>query len=115
MGEPTASLIADSHGLICAFQLAPLLPVDHDALEVVDPSVPVWLHFNLADGRARDWLSEREDLPETAREALLEDGGHVHVQICPGASSRCSATWTTRSRARRRALARSESTSTRSA
>jgi zinc transporter len=81
MGEPTASLIADSHGLICAFQLAPLLPLDLAALDAVAPGMPVWLHFNLADGRARDWLSERDDLPEAVREALLEDDGHVHAQI----------------------------------
>ena len=81
MREPLGSLIADSHGLICAFQLAPLLPVDLESLDAVDPGMAVWLHFNLADGRARDWLSEREDLPEAARETLLEDGGHVHVQI----------------------------------
>jgi len=76
----TASLVADSHGLICAFALAPVEPLEHDALQAIEPERPIWLHFNLADRRARDWLAEEAQLPEQAREALLEDDAHVHVQ-----------------------------------
>jgi zinc transporter len=76
----TASLVADSHGLICAFALAPLVALDRDVLEQFEPERPIWLHFNLADRRARDWLSDEGNLPKQAREALLEDDAHVHIQ-----------------------------------
>jgi zinc transporter len=79
----TASLVADSHGLICAFALAPLEPIEREAVHQIEPDRPIWLHFNLADRRARDWLSEEAQLPEQAREALLEDDTHVHVQTWP--------------------------------
>jgi len=81
MQQRLDSLVADSRGLICAFGLAPLLRLERDALDDVDPERPLWLHFNLADGRARDWLREDAQLPPAAREALLEDDAHVHVQM----------------------------------
>jgi zinc transporter len=81
MQQRLESLVADSRGLICAFGLAPLARLERDALDSLDPERPLWLHFNLADGRARDWLSEDAHLPPAAREALLEDDAHVHVQI----------------------------------
>ncbi len=83
MQQRTASLVADSHGLICAFGLAPLVPLEREALDRVAPERPIWLHFNLVDRRARDWLKEEGNLPETALEALLEDDAHVHVQTWP--------------------------------
>src|SRR5688572_2545839 len=76
----TAPLVADSHGLICAFALEPLVALDRDVLEQFEPERPIWLHFNLADRRARDWLNDEGNLPKQAREALLEDDAHVHVQ-----------------------------------
>jgi zinc transporter len=79
--QETASLVADSHGLICAFGLAPLARLEREELDDVDPHRPLWLHFNLADGRARDWLIEHGNLPPAAREAMLEDDGYVHVQF----------------------------------
>ncbi|HWO10768.1 MAG TPA: CorA family divalent cation transporter [Polyangiaceae bacterium] len=81
MQQRLDSLVADSRGLICAFGLAPLARLERDALDSLDPERPLWLHFNLADGRARDWLREDAHLPVAAREALLEDDAHVHVQI----------------------------------
>lgn len=81
MQQRLDSLVADSRGLICAFGLAPLQRLERDALDDVDPERPLWLHFNLADGRARDWLREDAQLPPAAREALLEDDAHVHVQM----------------------------------
>lgn len=37
----------------------------------------VWLHFNLADTRARTWIEETAPLPESARELLLEADDHL--------------------------------------
>lgn len=81
MQQRLNALVADSRGLICAFGLAPLERLERDALDDVSPERPLWLHFNLADGRARDWLREDAHLPSAAREALLEDDAHVHIQM----------------------------------
>lgn len=37
----------------------------------------VWLHFNLADTRAREWIETKAPLPETARELLLDIDDHL--------------------------------------
>jgi len=83
MQEAPGSLIADSHGLICGFQLAPLARLERDTLQELETAGSVWLHFNLTDRRARDWLSEQAWLPRAAAEALLDDEPHVHVQVLP--------------------------------
>ncbi|HEY6877061.1 MAG TPA: hypothetical protein VI299_03540, partial [Polyangiales bacterium] len=52
----------DSRGLVWGYRL-------HDAAQLsLDQALdaeggPVWYHFNLADGRARKWLSEQAGLP----------------------------------------------------
>ena len=37
----------------------------------------IWLHFNLANARARDWIEESAPLPEAARELLLDTDDHL--------------------------------------
>lgn len=37
----------------------------------------VWLHFNLADSRAREWIDTRAPLPDPARELLLDGDDHL--------------------------------------
>lgn len=37
----------------------------------------VWLHFNLADQRARDWIEAQAPLPESAKEVLLDVDDHL--------------------------------------
>lgn len=81
MQPTTVPLVIDHHGLICAFALSPLVRLELDALNEVEADQAVWLHFNLADRRARDWLREQSQLPESALEALLEEDSHVHVQM----------------------------------
>jgi zinc transporter len=83
MEQLTHPLVADSYGLICAFELAPLVAIEHEELERLEPGRPVWLHFNWADGRARDWLKELGHLPPDAVDTLLEVDAHVHLQILP--------------------------------
>lgn len=39
----------------------------------------VWLHFNLADKRARDWIEANAPLPEAAKELLLESDDHLRL------------------------------------
>lgn len=37
----------------------------------------VWLHFNLADVRAREWIDAHAPVPESARELLLDADDHL--------------------------------------
>jgi zinc transporter len=69
----------DSGGLIWGYRLAPLTPVD---LEADGHDGPVWLHLNLADGRARKWLTECAHLPEDALELMLDPHPRVRLQPC---------------------------------
>lgn len=67
---------SDTGGLICGFLLqtqGAAAPLSWDAK--FDPSAvaePVWLHFNLADARATNWIAACEALPIDARELLLD-------------------------------------------
>ncbi|MDB6060839.1 MAG: Mg2+/Co2+ transporter [Verrucomicrobiaceae bacterium] len=70
----------DSGGLICGFLLqsegaATLANWDYKLPDM--PSGPVWLHFNLADTRAANWLAQAQALPEDARELLLDQDNHA--------------------------------------
>ena len=40
----------------------------------------VWLHFNLANARARDWIEAQAPLPESARELLLDTDDHLCLE-----------------------------------
>lgn len=81
MQEPRTPLVADSHGLICAFEIAPLAALDIEALADPDAHPSLWLHFNLADRRAEDWVRRQHWLPQPARDMLLEVEPHAHLQI----------------------------------
>ncbi len=63
---------SDSGGLICAFWLDSGQPCPDNVLTSGLEGRPVWLHFNLADARARRWLQEEADLPRSALDALME-------------------------------------------
>lgn len=66
----------DSGGLICGFLLQPqgaATSLSWDAK--FDPAAvdtPVWLHFNLADTRATNWIAACEAIPIDGRELLLD-------------------------------------------
>jgi len=76
----------DTGGLICGFMLQPrgaALPVQWDAATRASASFaqPVWLHFNLADARACNWIAACEALPLAARELLLDHDAHVRHEL----------------------------------
>lgn len=73
----------DSGGLIWGYRLTPLSPIDLEE----DPQQhgPVWLHLNLADSRARQWVSERAHLPEEAVDMLLDPHPRVRLAMQQGA------------------------------
>jgi zinc transporter len=62
----------DLKGLVCAFRLAPFAACGPEVLKELDEPTPVWLHFNVADLRARRWLETQAMLPEAAQRVLLE-------------------------------------------
>jgi zinc transporter len=73
----------DDGGLVWGYQLGPARMLDAATLKaqaIAEPESPLWLHFNLADVRARRWLEEESGLGSTIVEALLEPEPRVHVQ-----------------------------------
>ena len=69
-------------GLVWAYRfdgegIAGRLSGETVATALTDPDGWVWLHFNLADSRARTWIEEAAPLCESARELLLEADDHL--------------------------------------
>lgn len=75
----------DSGGLICGFLLqnqGAAVPLSWDTK--FDPDLapaPVWLHFNLADTRATNWIAACEAIPLDARELLLDHDALARHEI----------------------------------
>lgn len=72
----------DSRGLIWGYRLDELAPLSLDHSHAPQEG-PAWYHFNLADGRARKWLTEHAGLPEAALEMLLEPHPRVRMHWLP--------------------------------
>ena len=70
-------------GLICGFQLAGPTACDEQTSGADDDS-PRWLHFNLSDSRAREWLKRQTKLPDDARDALLGGDLRIRLDVLPG-------------------------------
>lgn len=73
----------DDGGLICAFRLGPVEPLDHETfrLRAQGGDRPFWLHFNLSDARARRWIQENSRLASDIVEALLEPDPRIDVEV----------------------------------
>jgi zinc transporter len=76
--------LPDHRGLICGFLLRPQLPpqpLEWETLagELASANGVVWLHFNLSDVRARNWIANCERIPEVAKDLLL--GRDPHIQL----------------------------------
>lgn len=77
--------LADTAGLICGFRPRPEGPVERLSSRPSEwrnsgDGDPIWLHFNLADARARQWLESCERLPKPARDRLLSDDRHIGLR-----------------------------------
>lgn len=68
-------------GLICGFRLTALTAYEDDWESELERDEPSWLHFNLSDTRAREWLRAHGDLPEEARELLLGSDQRIHLEL----------------------------------
>lgn len=77
--------IPDRNGLICGFTLNATQKAKPLALYAADkhnavPIEPHWLHFNLADTRATNWINACALIPEDARELLLDSDAHIRSE-----------------------------------
>jgi zinc transporter len=77
--------IPDRNGLICGFTLDATQKAKPLALYAADnrkalPPEPHWLHFNLADTRATNWIHACTPIPEDARELLLDSDAHIRSE-----------------------------------
>ncbi len=75
----------DSGGLICGFVLQPqgaALPLSWDTKFDVDAVTgPVWLHFNLTDARAANWIAACDAIPPDARDLLLDHDAQARHEV----------------------------------
>jgi hypothetical protein len=75
--------ISDDGGVICAFALAPVVSrVDRVGKEGIEGQ-PHWLHLNLGNAKARRWLEARTDIPQPARELVLESSPRIQGMVLP--------------------------------
>jgi zinc transporter len=73
----------DASGLICGFWLhddrAPERVVAPPDARADASGAPVWLHFNLGDMRARNWIAACGSISGPGRDVLLGDNGHIRL------------------------------------
>lgn len=78
---PTFEL-RDPAGLICGFRLS--TETSPQTLRLYPARQPLqephWLHFNLADTRACNWLSSCDSMPADARDLLLGSDSHIRSE-----------------------------------
>ena len=77
--------LPDTRGLICGFQLhedgsAEALSWDLASEPNRRFDEAVWLHFSLADVRAKKCISSYERIPVRAREILLDSDLHIRLE-----------------------------------
>lgn len=78
---------ADSTGLVCGYKVEPDGRMEELSWNTMDAALDsdasmVWLHFNQADGRARDWISTCRILPDAAKTLLLGTDSHMRIEVC---------------------------------
>jgi len=71
----------DSRGLICGFRLRPKTPMQPVELKDIACDElgrePLWLHFNVTDMRAKNWIESCTMIPRVARDLLLSSDRNV--------------------------------------
>lgn len=76
--------LADQTGLICGYLIRPsgaeLIGWDDIPRALQTENGIAWLHFNLADMRARHWIESCERIPRRARETLLASDQHIRLE-----------------------------------
>ena len=78
---------ANASGLVCGYRvdaagrMEELGWDDMDAALSAEENV-VWLHFNQADPRARDWIQTSKHLPASGKALLLGSDTHMRIEVC---------------------------------
>jgi zinc transporter len=77
--------LPDTRGLICGFELRPNASTEALNWDLAsDPNRKfegaVWLHFSLADVRAKKWIDACERIPVRAREILLDTDSDINLE-----------------------------------
>lgn len=84
MSTPLRPGIRDDGGMICGFRIHPQSapePIEwSEVAEALGGPSALWLHFNLADVRTRDWIASCEQIPPTARELLIGTDHHIRFE-----------------------------------
>lgn len=81
--------LVDHHGLVCGYrvdasgEMSPVEWVDMDAALSADDAL-VWLHFDQADARARDWIAGCHHIPAAAKTILLGSDAHMRIESAGG-------------------------------
>jgi zinc transporter len=82
--SPLQPVVRNDGGLICGFRIYPQQrpePIEwSDVADALGGPAALWLHFNLADVRARDWITACEQIPQTARDLLMSADHHVRFE-----------------------------------
>jgi zinc transporter len=69
-----------SYGLICAFQLGPVAPLEEGDTEQRAGKLS-WLHFNLSDARARAWLESKSNMPAPLLSLFMDGDARPRVIV----------------------------------
>jgi zinc transporter len=77
--------VPDPNGLVCGYVVDPtgaLRSVDWREMDdlVAQDGGLVWLHFNQADGRARQWIEACGRIPPAAKAILLGSDAHMRIE-----------------------------------
>lgn len=75
----------DPEGLVCGYLVDSAGAMRSLAWNEMDEALAlegnlVWLHFNLADASARDWIEHCRRIPPSARKVLLGTDGHMRIE-----------------------------------
>lgn len=87
MTTPLAGLWMDRDlpGVVFGFRIdggGSCSPVQSADLRHIPPAAGfVWIHLNLADNRARHWLTSVEGISEEAKETILDHGDHDRIEL----------------------------------
>jgi zinc transporter len=78
---------AETTGLVCGYRvdasgnMRDLSWAEMDSAMADEDNV-VWLHFNQADARVRDWIESTSHLPSAAKTILLGTDSHMRIEVC---------------------------------
>jgi zinc transporter len=87
--------VTDYKGLICGFKLQGQALPDSITWSEIEPFISstasgfetdaiCWLHFNLIDTRARNWIEQCDRIPPAAKDLLLGSDLHIRLETVEG-------------------------------